>query len=202
MRSILEKQVAKAINRQVSVGPVRVNPITLSVTLSDLDIRETGDTSFVKIDEAYANLQTSSLFKWALVLKSVRLVNPDISLVRTGETTFNFSNIAKGNAPEAPAAEEPADAGGFALAITDTRITGGRIIMDDRVVTVTHQIDNLNLSVSDLSSLTADVDVYTLFNLAARINGATFSLDGKTRPFGPEREAKAEIGLKSFQVPH
>ena len=200
VRSILENQVAEAINRQVTVGPVRVNPITLSVTLRDLNIREPGGAPFVKLDEAYANLQTSSLFKWALVLKSVRVVNPDIALVRTGETTFNFSDIGRDKTPEAPDAEEPADAGGgFALAIYDTRITGGRITMDDRVVSVTHHIDDLNLSVSDLSSRPADVDVYTLFNLAARINGAAFSLDGKTRPFGPERETKAEIGLKSLQ---
>jgi len=199
----LENQVAEAINRQVTVGPVRINPITLSVTLRDLNIRESGGGSFVKLDEAYANLQTSSLFKWALVLKSVWVVNPDIALVRTGETTFNFSDIGRDKTPEAPDAEEPADAGGgFALSIYDTRITGGRITMDDRVVSVTHHIADLNLNVSDLSSRPADVDVYTLFNLSARINGAALSLDGKARPFAPQRETKALIGLKSLQVPH
>ena len=202
VRSILEKQVAEAINRQVTVGPVRVNPITLSVTLRDLNIRENDGAPFVKLDEAYANLQTSSLFKWALVLKSVRVVNPDIALVRTGGTTFNFSDIGRESPQKTPEAKKTADAGGFALAIYDTHITGGRIVVDDRVVSVIHHIDDLNLSVSDLSSRPADMGVYTLFNLAARINGAAFSLDGKTRPFGPERETKATIGLKSLQVPH
>ena len=37
---------------------------------------------------------------------------------------------------------------------------------------------------------------------AARINGAVFALDGRTRPFAPERETKAEIGLTSVQLPH
>ena len=46
------------------------------------------------------------------------------------------------------------------------------------------------------------MDVYTLFNLSARINGAALSLDGKARPFAPQRETKAQIGLKSLQVPH
>ncbi len=202
VRSILEKQVAGAIGRQVAVGPVRVNPITLSVTLKALDIRESGGAPFVKLDEAYVNLQTSSLFKWALVLKSVRLVNPDIFLVRSGEATFNFSDIGKENGSKSPEKEAPADAGGFGLAIYDTRITGGRIRMDDRVVSVTHQIDALNLSVSDLSSRPADMDVYTLFDLAAQVNGAAFSLTGKTRPFGLQRETKAQVDLESFHVPH
>ena len=202
VRSVLEKQVATAIHRQVTVGPVRVNPITLSVTLRDLNIRESGGAPFVKLDEVYANLQTSSLFKWALVLKSVRMVNPDIALVRTGETTFNFSDIGGESPPKTPEAKQTAEAGGFALAIYDTRVTGGRIVVDDRVVSVVHHIDDLNLSVADLSSRPADRDVYTLFNLTARINGAALSLDGKTRPFGPDRETKADIGLNSLQVPH
>lgn len=203
VRSILEDRVAEAINRQVTVEQVRINPLTLSVTLRDLNIREPDGAPFVKLDEAYANLQVSSLFKWALVLKSIRVVNPDIALVRTGETTFNFSDIGRDKTPETPDAEELADPdGGFALAIYDTRITGGRITMDDQVVSVTHHIDDLNLSVLDLSSRPADVDVYTRFNLAARINGAAFALDGKTRPFGPERETKAEINLTSVQLPH
>ena len=117
VRSVLEKQVAGAINRQVTVGTVRVNPITLSVTLRDLDVREADGGPFVKLGEAYANLQTSSLFKWALVLKSVRVLNPVVSLVRSGEATFNFSDIGSGSAPESPGAETSDGDGGFALAI-------------------------------------------------------------------------------------
>ncbi len=202
VRSILEKQVAAAIHRPVTVGPVRVNPLTLSITLRDLTIREPGGGPFVKLDEAYVNLQTASLFKWAVVLKSVRLVNPDILLVRTPEGTFNFSDIGTGDAPEAPEDSQPANAGGGALAVYDTRITGGRIVVDDRVVSVTHHIEDLNLSLTDLSSRPADVKVYTLFKLAARVNDAAFSLDGKTRPFGPQRETKAELGLNALRVPH
>ena len=202
VRSVLEKQVAGAINRQVTVGPVRVNPITLSVTLRDLDVREADGTPFVRLDEAYANLQMSSLFKWALVLKSVRVLNPDISLIRSGETTFNFSDIPKNNPPEPPGAETPDGGGGFAMAIYDARITGGRVAMDDRVVTVSHRIEDLNLNLTDLSSRPADADVTTLFGLTARINGAAFSLEGKTRPFGPARETEADLGLKSVQTLH
>ncbi len=202
VRRILENQVAEAINRQVTVGPVRVNPLTLAVTLRDLNIREPDGAPFVKLEEAYTNLQASSLFKWALVLRSLRVVNPDISLVRTGETSFNFSDIGGANPPEAAQERKPAAAGRLAVAVYDTRIIGGRIVIDDRVVSVTHHIDELNLSVSDFSSRQADVDVTSRFNLSARINGAAFALDGNTRPFSPERETKATIDLKSLQVTH
>lgn len=153
-------------------------------------------------DEVYANLQMSSLFKWALVLKSVRLVNPDIHLVRSGETSFDFSDIGGGNTVEENPAEASADSGGVALAVYDTTISGGTLSVDDGMVGVFHRIENLNLSVSDFSSRPADAEVYTLFDLAAQINGASFALEGKTRPFDPRRETHAEIGIKDLAVPH
>ena len=202
VRSVLENTVADVIDRQIAVESVRVNPLTLSLTLRNLSVREQDGATFVKSDEVYANLQTSSLFKWALVLKSVRLVNPDIHLVRSGETTFNFSDIGGGNTPEENPAEASVDSGGFALAIYDTNISGGTLSVDDRVVGVSHRIENVSLSVSDFSSRPADTDVYTLFDLAARINGASFALEGKTRPFDPKRETHAEINIEDLVVPH
>lgn len=202
VRSVLENKVADAIDRRVAVESVRVNPLTLSLTLRNLSVREQDGAPFVTSDEVYANLQTSSLFKWALVLKSVRMVNPDIHLVRSGETTFNFSDIGGGKAPEKSPAEDSADSGGFALAIYGTSISGGTLSVDDRVVGVSHRIENFKLNVADFSSRPADTDVYTLFDLAARINGASFALEGKARPFDPRREIHAEIGIKGMAVPH
>ena len=202
VRGILEKQVAAAIKRQVTVESVRVNPLTLSVTLRQLSVREPGGDPFADVDEVYANLQTASVFKWALVLKTVRLANPDIHLVRTGETTFNFSDIgAEGDAEQAPD-PEATDANGLALAIYDVRITGGAIGLDDRVTGVNHRIEAFDLGISDFSSRPADTDVYTLFELAARVNGAKLSIQGKAQPFAPDRHTKADIGLHDLQVPH
>ncbi|BBO90123.1 DUF748 domain-containing protein [Desulfosarcina ovata] len=202
LRSVLEKKVAGIIHRQVAVEAVRVNPITLSVTLRGLDVRETDGAPFVKLGEAYVNLQTSSLFKWALVLKTVRLVDPEINLIRSGEATFNFSDIGAGGGDPPDTETAAAESGGFNLAIYDARISGGRITVDDRVVAVSHRIEGLNLRVTDFSSRPADVDVYTLLNLSARVNDADFFLDGKSRPFSPARDASATIGLESVDLPH
>ena len=182
VRGILENQVAAAIQRQVAVESVRVNPLTLSVTLRNLSVREGDDTPFVAAAEVYANLQTSSLFKWALVLKSVRLTQPDIHLVRSGAATFNFSDIGAGGNAAQTAPAESAEGKGMALAIYDVRIAGGTIALDDRVVGVRHRIEAFDLHLSDFSSRPADTDVYTLFQLAARVNGADLSIQGNNSP--------------------
>ena len=202
VRGILEQQVAAAIKRQVAVESVRVNPLTLSVTLRKLSVREPGGNPFADFDEVYVNLQTASLFKWALVLKTVRLTHPDIHLVRSGATTFNFSDIGAGGDAQQEPNTEATDASGLALAIYDARITGGALVLDDRVTGVNHRIEALDLSISDFSSRPADTDVYTLFTLAARVNGAALSIQGKAQPFAPDRHTKAEIGLQALTVPH
>ena len=48
VRHILEKRVSAAINREISVDTVRINPLTLSATLRKLDIRERTGEPFAK----------------------------------------------------------------------------------------------------------------------------------------------------------
>ena len=202
VRGILEKQVAEAIDRQVTVERVRVNPLTLSVTLRNLSVKEHGGAPFADFDEVYANLQTASLFKWALVLKTVQLTHPNIYLVRSGAAAFNFSDIGGGGKPDQEPAVESTDTKGLALAIYDARIANGTIALDDRVVGVNHRIEAFNLNISDFSSRPGDTDVYTLFDLAARVNGASVSLEGKSLPFDPSRKTHAEIDIEALDVPH
>ena len=202
LRSILENQVARAIDRRITVKTVRVNPLTLSATLRGLAVRENDGAPFVELGEAYVNLQTSSLFKWALVLKTVRLDNPVIDIVRLDETRFNFSDIGQKGAADAPPAADENTGGGLAVAVYDTRITGGRINLADRVKGVDHRIEDLDLQVIGFSSRPADVDDYTLFALSSRVNGAGLSLNGKTRPFRTDRETHAELGIDALQLPY
>lgn len=202
VRNILENKVAGAIDRQVTVAAVRVNPITLSVTLRGLEIREQDGAPFVNLGEAYINLQTSSLFKWALVLKTMRLDNPVVDIVRLDEVRFNFSDIGKTDPAETQPVDDTAGSSGLAVAIYDVRIAGGRISLADRVTAVDHRIDDLAVHLVDFSSRPADVDVYTLFDLSARVNDAAVSLTGKTRPFRADRQTHAELGLDALDLPH
>ena len=201
LRGVLEKDVARAIGRDVSVARVRVNPLTLSVTLGGLKAREAGDGPFVQVEEAYANLQLISVFKRALVFKTIRLVTPDIHLERTGDTTFNFSDIGQNAADAPPEDNETTDAGGIAFVIGDLSIVRGRITLNDRVVAAGHRFEGLNLSVQNLSSRPADVDDATDFRLSARINDADAVLQGQSRPFRADHETHASIRLTAVTLP-
>ena len=202
LRNILENTVAPAIDRRITVETVRVNPITLSVAIKNLVVSEQDGTPFVRLGAAHANLQTASLFKRALVLKTVRLDNPVIDLVRLDRTRFNVSDIGRPRTDQTPTDASDASGDGLAVAIHDARIRGGRIALADRVMGVEHRIDDFDLHLVDFSSRPSDVDVYTVFNLSARMNSATVELSGKTRPFSIDRETHAELALDALDLPH
>lgn len=202
VRGILEGMLGSAIDRRVTVGQVRVNPLTLSVALRHLDVRERDGSPFLAFDEGFANLQVSSAYRWALVLKTVRLVNPEVHLIRTAAATFNFSDIGRDRPPRSPEPENPADAGRFGLVVDDLHIMGGRVTLDDRMVSVNHRVEGLNLSVSNFSSRPADKDDTAAFRLSARVNDAGVSLKGRSRPFRGDHETHASVSLEAVRLVH
>ncbi len=200
VRGVLEKKVAAAIGRKVSVEQIRVNPLCLSITLRGLSVREHGDVPFVALGEAYANLQMASLFKWALVLKTIRLNQPDIHLMRTGDATFNFSDIGRAQSPQASEAEDEAESGGFGVVVNDLQILDGRVALEDRVVSVNHRVEGFNLGVVNFSSHPSDVNDTTDFTLSARINDADVTINGQGRPFRSDHDIRASIHLANVTL--
>lgn len=156
---------------------------------------------FVQVDEAYANLQVSSVFKRALVFKTIRLVIPNIHLERRGDTTFNFSDIVQDAANALPEDKETTDAGGIGFLIGDLSIIKGRTLLDDRVVAVNHRVEDLNLSILNLSSRPADVDEATDFNMAAQVNDAGVVFQGQSRPFRSDHHTHVSMHLTGVTLP-
>ena len=67
-------QLTAALHREVTIAEVRVNPFALSATLRGLAVKEPkGPETFASFEELYLNLEASSLFRWAAVVKEVRL---------------------------------------------------------------------------------------------------------------------------------
>ncbi len=199
LRRVLGKNVSEAINRQVTVGTVRVNPLTLSVTLGDFSIKEKDGTRFVSLGEAYANVQMSSIFKKAVVLKKIRVVNPDVLLVKNEDGTFNFSDMAQGGEPQP---EEEEKSAGIGVIIEDLSIEDGNVTFNDHGVSVTHEVEGLDLGLQYFSTRPKDADDLAIARLSARVNGADLTLKAKTRPFRADRETHASLQLTGVSVPH
>src|SRR5499426_30829 len=89
VRQNLASELSKTLHREVSIQQIRINPYTMSATVRGFLVKERqGGGTALSFDELYANLQLSSLFRLAPVLKEIKLVKPYLSLVRNEDLTY------------------------------------------------------------------------------------------------------------------
>ena len=213
-RAIAEKQAGKQLGRRVSIGKIRLNPFALSLTVENLQIYEAdGTTPFVGFGRLYVNVQLSSVYRLAPVVKEIRLESPRVHLVRTKESSdgfadlsaYNFSDIlAKLNAEAAAAPPKPEEADTPAetprFSINNVHLLDGQITFDDQPTGGHHVISDLSIGVPFVSTLPIDIDTFVVPGLAVRIDGTPFSIDGRTKPFKDSLETTLDLRLSALDL--
>ena len=106
IRSIAARQLAKQLDREVSIKRVKLNPFALSATVDGLLIKDKDGQPLVSWDEVYVNFQLSSFFGHAWVFKEISSTKPFIRAQMNQDGTFNFSDLvskfATGNSSATP----------------------------------------------------------------------------------------------------
>ncbi len=129
---LLTDNASAAIHRSVTVGMVRANPYTFTLRLSDLSIAERDGSAFADVKEIALNAQPlASLFKWGIVVKSVRITEPRLRIIRTQTSQFNFSDLLPAPAQKSQddaARQEPPPR----FVLTSFNLENGRIEFEDK----------------------------------------------------------------------
>ncbi|MEY4386277.1 MAG: hypothetical protein RLY20_1560, partial [Verrucomicrobiota bacterium] len=60
IRAVAVKQVAKELNREVSIEKLRLNPLAFSVAIGGLKIKDPDAETLLAWDEVYVNFEVSS----------------------------------------------------------------------------------------------------------------------------------------------
>ncbi|PWB78290.1 MAG: hypothetical protein C3F15_02065, partial [Holophagae bacterium] len=89
----IEKQSLAFLKRQATVEKVRCNPFTLSLTIEGFSLPDRPGSVLLAWDRLYANAQASSLFRWALTLKELRIENPHAALRRFEDGKVNLLEL-------------------------------------------------------------------------------------------------------------
>lgn len=94
---VAEKMIVKMahdkLGREVTVEGVSCNPFTLSLTVEGLDLPDRPGSTMLSFEELYANLQASSLLRWAFTLKEVRIEKPYVALRRFEDGGINVLEV-------------------------------------------------------------------------------------------------------------
>ncbi|HWU37023.1 MAG TPA: AsmA family protein, partial [Candidatus Acidoferrum sp.] len=149
LKSVLTKQLTAALHREVSIREVRVNPFALSATVRGFAVKEPkGSETFASFEELYVNLEVSSLFRWGVVLKEVRLSKPFVRLVRHQDESYNFSDLLETQKTQPSPPTKP-----LRFSVNNIRVIDGGADFQDDTVQVKHTVRELNVGVPFVSNI-------------------------------------------------
>lgn len=190
----LTRVLGAALQREVSIREVVIQPFTPSVRLRGFVLKER-DTSATAagFDELFVSMETLPLLRGNLIFREIRLTAPHVRLVRHADRSYNFADLA-----DLFLKSDTAPQRRFAL--NHLQVIDGRIDFDDQSAGRRHQVSDFHLSLPFLSNMPSHAGVAALPVLKARINGRDVALSGNVQPFGDERQATLGLELSGLDL--
>ena len=197
LKSILTKKLSEALQREVTIEKIQVNPYILSLTGQGLKVKERGSSEiFAAGEEIYLNLQALSALRWELILKEIRVRQPFLNLVRNVDGSYNFSDLLEKKPSQS---EEKGTA--FHFSLNNIQVQDGRIDFWDKIPEKKHTVRELNLSIPSISNTPRRVGIFIQPFLSAKVNGTPYELRGKTKPFADSLETAFDIQFEDLDLP-
>ncbi|AMV71228.1 DUF748 domain-containing protein [Desulfuromonas carbonis] len=202
LRSRASAWVADQTGRSLSIGAIGVNPLTLTLTIRDLDLKEPGsEQSFFSCQRLLVSLSSRSLLERALILDAVELDQPYLLLQRTGPERFNFSDLIPANDPAAPPvpAAEP-----LRFSINNLVVRAGSVDLADltREDGGRHTIRQFDLSVPVIGNVPYLADRYVEPALSLRFDDSPLRAEGRSKPFSESEETTLALKLQDLDLAH
>jgi len=134
-KKVIVNQIQERTGREATVGEVRCNPFTLSLTIRDFSFPDRPGSTMLSFDEFYANAQVSSIFRWAATLKELRVENPYVGLRRFEDGGVNVLELMDDIEERMPPEEEPDDEGGLPRALLQhILVSNASFDVEDRAI--------------------------------------------------------------------
>ncbi len=131
IRAVAVKQIARQLDREVSIRQVKLNPYELSISIRGLLIKDKDGEPFLSWDEVYVNFQLSSFFGRAWNFQEISTVKPFVRVQLNADHTFNFSDLLAKFATNAPESAPKKPAGPLFLHVEKLQIIGATVAMAD-----------------------------------------------------------------------
>ena len=192
LKYVLVRELSAALHRTVTIDRIKTNPYTLSVTARGLTIKErAGAGTFVSCDEIYLNLESFSLFRMAPVLKEVTLTKPYVKIIRNRDLSYNFSDLLT-----------KSDSKPQKFALNNIRIENGSIDFADEPKQTKHTVREMGIGIPFLSNIPSYVGMFVQPHFSAKIDGALYAIQGKTKPFTDSLETSVDVDIKDLDIPY
>lgn len=199
VKRMATEQAQQQLGRKLEIAEISFSPLSLTLTAKGVSLFEVDQkTPMLTLKNADLSLSISSLFHLALVMDEVQLDEPSLHVVRTsadGYGQYNFSDILD------RVAAMPKSSSPFHFSFANVQVQGGQIKFDDVVLDKHIQVDALQIGLPFLSNFPKSTNSFVQPSLSAKINGTTFALKGRSKPFIDSLETSLAIDIDQLDLP-
>jgi AsmA protein len=193
-RPKIESEVTNALGRPVKLGGLSLSVLSGTVGVDDVAIGDDpafSKSPFITAKSLKVGVELMPLiFSKQLNVTEIELDEPQITLLRAANGTWNFSSLGATGAKKAPEAEKPGASTPQNFSIARLEIKDGKLTVGKANVTAKPQVyDKLNVEVSNFSFISQ----FPLKLTAALPGGGDAKVVGKTGPINPQDAAKTPL---------
>lgn len=200
VRHYTVKHLALALNRDVALERVRINPLAMSITLEGLSIKEKDEArNLFSLKSLYANVESSSIIRLAPVLKELRIDQPDIFIRRISQSGYSISDLLDFPAEPPATAEKPSGTPVY-FAVSNIQILNGNAQVEDQFLDKKHAMQNVTLTVPFISNMENHVDIFVEPLFDAMLNGSHIRISGKSKPFTPQLSTEVDLAASGIDL--
>jgi hypothetical protein len=194
IKPIAERNLADTLKRNVSIGKIRINPITLSCKIDNFAVMSDSTATFLSFKHFYVNVEAISLLKRGLVCKAITLDSLFVNIIRMNDSTYNFSDLLT------PSKKTDTSSSPFRFSLNNIKISNSRILFNDKPENAIHEVRQISLSVPFLSNFNYYTNVFSTPSFSAIVNETPVSLNGKTRPFDETMETSFDCNINRIDL--
>ncbi len=210
-KKVAQTELSERLGRKVTIERVQFNPYTFILRVHNFKIEGLENRNdFFSLKQVTINLQSSSIFKLALVVNEVTVDTPIVSITRKSFKEFNFDdivqrlleNVKEEIVEEITEMEEEKKPVDFKFSINNIVLKNAQVYVKDQFTNKSHSLTNVNMAIPFISNFDYRIEEYVTPLLSGNLNGAEFKFKGQSKPFKYSRETALNIFVKDMNIAH
>ncbi|HMA32570.1 MAG TPA: DUF748 domain-containing protein, partial [Casimicrobiaceae bacterium] len=194
-KSKIEALANAELGRRATLDKLTFNPFTLHAMITGFALADRDSSrTLLRFSTLDADLSISSLWHLAPVLDAVKLVQPQVDLVRNADGRWNIQDLVDRTLA-------PSSGPTPAFAIDNIEVDDGSVSLDDRVKQHRSSITGIGIGIPFLSSIPHDAKIRVTPRVEGVVDGAKFALAGSSNsPFASTEEATLDIDVDALPL--
>jgi len=203
-KNIVTDRLSKALNREVTIEKIAINPYALTATIDVLIVKGKDKDIFFSVQKLFANLTLSSLFTFTFIASDLALENPHLNIIKNEDGTFNFSDFLNFDKKEKKISKntDKSDNEILGIILKVFHITQGKIAFTDNATKVSHLLKDLSLSLPYISTKRKNRYDKAKMDIDFVLNGARVDIHVEATPFAEDLAMQADIKTSEIDIIH